>query len=156
MGPVISIYNADNTAYQTTWDVGIIRAQQPSNILTINIWNNFNGATDVSDLREPIISVLDSNGLTSDTPVPKDKWVQVNVPSVDGDNSTWTPIGGTTTKMLRANGNVTEDIIKGTTNNADPILYPQNVCTTNLRIKAPLNSLPGDFTFKIRLTAYFT
>ena len=156
MGPVISIYNADNTAYQTTWDVGIIRAQQPSNILTINIWNNFNGATDVSDLREPMLAVLDSNGLTSDTAVPKDKWVQVNVESVDGNTTTWTPIGGATTKTLRANGLVTEDVIKGTINNGDPLLYPQNVCTAKLRIVAPLNSIPGDFSFKIRLTGYFT
>ena len=156
MGPLIGIYNESNTAFQSTWDVGIVRAQQPSTVLTINVWNNRGGTTDVSDLKEPILSVLDSDGLNALTPVPRDKWVQVNVPSVDGDNTTWTPIGGTTTKMLMANGGVTDNTIKGTVNDGDPLLYPQNVCTTNLRIEAPLNSTPGDFSFKIRLTAYFT
>lgn len=156
MGPLIGIYNADNTAVQSTWDVGIVRAQQPSDELIINVWNNRGGISDVSDLREPILSVLDVNGLTANDPVARDKWVQVNVESVDGDTTTWTPIGGTTTKMLKANDGVTDNIIKGTINNADPIMYPQNVCTTKLRIEAPLNSDPGDFSFKIRLTAYFT
>lgn len=156
MGPLIGIYNESNTALQATWDVGIVRAQTPSDELTINIWNNRTGAVDVSDLRDPMIAVLDANGLTSDTAVPKDKWVQVNVESVDGDTTTWTPIGGTTTKTLRANYGVTDDIIKGTVNNGDPLLFPQNVCTTKLRIVAPLNSIPGDFSFKVRLTGYFT
>ena len=156
LGPLIGIYNKDNTAFQSTWDVGIIRSQVPSNELIINIWNNRGGATDVSDLKEPMLSVLDANGLTSDTPVPKNKWVQVNVESVDGNTTTFTPIGGTTTKILRANSGVLTDEIKGTINDGDPLMYPQNVCTTKLRVVAPLNADPGDFTFKIRLTAYFT
>lgn len=155
-GPLIGIYNKDNTAFQSTWDVGIIRSQIPSDELIINVWNNRGGATDVSDLKEPVLAVLDANGLTSDTPVPKEKWVQVNVESVDGDDTTFTPIGGTTTKVLRANSGVITDEIKGSTNNGDPIMYPQNVCTAKLRVVAPINSISGDFTFKIRLTAYFT
>ena len=156
MGPLIGIYNETNTALQATWDVGVVRAQIPSSELTINVWNNRNGTVAVSDLRDPMLAVLDANGLTSDTPVPKDKWVQVNVESVDGNTTTWTPIGGTATKLLRANSGVTTDIISGDVNNGDPLLYPQNVCTTKLRIMAPLNSTPGDFSFKIRLTGYFT
>lgn len=156
MGPLIGIYNETNTALQATWDVGIVRAQIPSSELTINVWNNRNGTVAVSDLRDPMLAVLDPNGLTASTPVPKDQWVQVNVESVDGNTTTWTPIGGTATKLLRANSGVTTDIISGDVNNGDPLLYPQNVCTTKLRIVAPLNSTPGDFSFKIRLTGYFT
>ena len=63
MGPLIGIYNETNTALQATWDVGIVRAQVASDELTINIWNNRTGATDVSDLREPMLAVLDPNGL---------------------------------------------------------------------------------------------
>ena len=156
MGPLIGIFDETNTAIQATWNVGIVKAQAPSAELTINIWNNKTGTVDVSDLRDPMLAVLDSNGLTANTPVPQDKWVQVNVESVDGNTTTWTPIGGTTTKLLRANDGVTEDVIKGTINNGDPLLYPQNVCTAKLRIVAPLNSIPGNFTFKIRLTGYYT
>ena len=156
MGPLIGLYDSTSSSLVGTYDWGTIKAQTPTPVLTIQVWNNKNGKDDVSDLKEPQIEVLDSNGLTADTDVPKFKWVQVNIPSVDGNNSTWTPIGGTTTEMLMANGGVTDNTIKGTINDGDPILYPQNVCTTNLRIEAPLNSTPGDFSFKIRLTAYFT
>ena len=156
VGPLISIYNIDHTAFQTTWDVGTIRATQPSPELVINVWNNRGGSNDVSDLREPTLAVLDANGLTADTPVPRDKWVQVNVESVDGNSNTWTAIGGNVTKVLRANNFVTDDVIKGTANNGDPTMYSQNVCTVKLRLVAPLNSDPGDFSFKVRLTAYFT
>lgn len=157
MGPLIGLYDSTNTTTVSTWDVGTIKAQTPTEPKTINIWNNKSGSTDVSDLKEPEIAVFDSNGLTADTDVPRDKWVQVNVPSVDGNTTTFTPIGGAVTKMVRANNNVsTEYIIKGTANDGDPISYPQNVATVSFRLEAPINSTPGDKTFKIRIIGYYT
>nr|DAL58555.1 MAG TPA_asm: hypothetical protein [Caudoviricetes sp.] len=157
MGPLIGLYDNTSTSLVGTYDWGTIKAQTPTPVLTIQVWNNKNGQEDVSDLKEPQIEVLDSNGLTADSDVPKDKWVQVNIPSVDGNDSTWTPIGGADVKQIRANNNVSAElIIKGTKNDGDPISYPQNVATVNVRLQAPINSTPGDKTFKIRLTGYYT
>ena len=121
MGPLIGLYDSTSSSLVGTYDWGTIKAQTPTPVLTIQVWNNKNGKDDVSDLKEPQIEVLDSNGLTADTDVPKFKWVQVNIPSVDGNNSTWTPIGGTTTKMIRADGLASTDgnVIKGTANDGN-------------------------------------
>ena len=157
MGPLIGIYDSTNTSILGTWDAGTIKAQVPTTPLTVNIWNNKAGAADVSDLKSPEIAVFDYNGLTADTDVPKDKWVQVYVASVDGSTPSYTAIGGSVTKTFRANSNVgTEYVIKGTANDGDPLAYPQNVATVNIRLEAPLNSIPGDKTFKIRIIGYYT
>ena len=103
MGPKITLYDSNNTAPVGTHDFGNIKAQVPSNVLAINIWNNKDGQDAVSDLREPEIEVLDINGLTADTDVPRDKWVQVNVPAIDGNDTTFVAIGGDVTKKIRAN-----------------------------------------------------
>ena len=157
MGPKITLYDSNNTAPVGTHDFGNIKAQVPSNVLAINIWNNKDGQDAVSDLREPEIEVLDINGLTADTDVPRDKWVQVNVPAIDGDDTTFVAIGGDVTKKIRANNNVsTEYIIKGTPNTGDPVLNPENVCSVKFRLVAPINSTPGNKAFKIRIVGYYT
>lgn len=157
MGPLIGLFDSNNSSLVGSKDFGTIRSQVPSEILTINVWNNHGGTEDVSDLREPEIEVLDTNGLTATTDVPRDKWVQVNVPSIDGDEATYTAIGGEVKKKLRANNNVsTEYVIKGTSNNGDPILSASNVATVNIRLVAPMNSVPGPKSFKIRLVGYYT
>ena len=156
MGPQIALYNATNTDLLSTWDIGTLRAQVPSEILTVNIWNNKGGAVSVSDLKEAFLMVLDSTGDTANDDVAKDRWIQVNEPSVDGDTSVWTPIGGTVGKNIKANGGVSDYSISGRANDGVAANSPQNVCTLNLRAVAPPNSDAGDKYFKVRINGYFT
>ena len=133
-GPNIAIYNADNSNLVSIWNVGTVKAQTPSAVFTVNIWNN--------------------KGNTANTEVPKNKWVEINVPSVDGNNSTWTAIGGSTIKNIKAAGQ-TDFSISGAINNGN-ITDTSNFCTCSFRINAPINSTPGTKDFNIRLTGYFT
>jgi hypothetical protein len=156
MGPVITLYDITNTTVVTTWDVGVVQAQIPSASLTINIWNNKGQSAAVSDLKECNITVLDSSGDTANDDVARDKWIQINEPSVDGNTTTWTQIGGSTTKDIKANSGVSGNTISGVANDGNIISSPSNVCTVNFRVVAPINSTPGNKTFKIRLIGYYT
>lgn len=153
--PRIAIYNQSHTALVSEWNVGTVKAQIPSTPLTINIWNNKGGSDDVSDLKECYIGVYDSTGNTADTDVPKYKWVEINVPSIDGNSTTWTAIGGTVTKNVKANGGVSDFSIKGVHNDGSQT-NTSNFCTCSFRINPPINSATGTKTFNIRLTGYFT
>ena len=101
--------------------------------------------------------VLDGSGDTSNEDVARDKWVQVNVPSIDGNSNVWTAIGGTEGKDIKCDDyTITENTIKGTANDGIEANSPGNVATVNLRIVAPPNSNPGTHSFRCRLVAYFS
>ena len=36
-GPAISIYDSTHTSLVSTWNVGVVKAQTPSKVLTVNI-----------------------------------------------------------------------------------------------------------------------
>lgn len=154
-GPSIALYDSANTNIVSTWNVGTVQAQVPSAELTVNIWNNKGGSTAVSDLRDCSITVLDSNGSTYTEDVARDKWVEINCQAVDGNTTTWTAIGGTTTKSVKANTGVDENSISGTAN-AGTDTNTANCSTIKLRVNAPINSEPGTKNFKVRLTGYYT
>ena len=154
--PVITLYNETHADLIATWPIGTVKAQVPSDILTVHIWNNRNGSTDVSDLKDCTIGVYDANGSTANEDVAKDRWVQINVPSVDGTDTTWTRIGGETTKQIRANSDVTDFSISGTQNNGVIGTSGRNFSTIRLRVNAPINSVPGNKSFKVRLIGYYT
>ena len=157
MGPQIAIYNATSTELVSSWDVGTLKSQRPSEVLCIKIWNNKQGITSVSDLKECYLMVLDGSGDTSNEDVARDKWVQVNVPSIDGNSNVWTAIGGTEGKDIKCDDyTITENTIKGTANDGIEANSPGNVATVNLRIVAPPNSNPGTHSFRCRLVAYFS
>lgn len=159
MGPQIAIYNSTNTDLVYNWDVGTLKAQRPSDVLSVKIWNNKGGATAVSDLKECYLMVLDGIGDTANDDVAKDKWVQVNVPSMDGNTNVWEPIGGTSGKNLKCDdATVPQDecTIYGEANDGIEAHSPKNVATVNLRVVAPPNSTPGDKNFKCRIVGWFS
>ena len=155
-GPNIAIYDSNNTSTVSTWNVGTVQAQTPSAELVVNIWNNKGGQSAVSDLKDCTVTVLDSNGSTYTEDVAREKWVQVNVQSIDGNDTTWTAIGGETTHGIRANSGQTENTISGAVNNGQAASSGPNVCTAKFRINTPINATPGSKSFKIRLTGYYT
>ena len=153
--PVIALYDSTHTNLLSVWNAGTVKANDPSNPLVVNIWNNKSGTAAVSDLKDCVIGVYDSNGTTANDDVAKDKWVEINVESVDGDTTTWTKIGGSTTKQIRANSGVTDFSIPGAANTG-AATATTNYATIQLRINAPINSTPGNKQFKVRLTGYYT
>ena len=154
--PAIELYNESHAELVATWPIGTVKAQVPSDILTVHIWNNRNGFVDVSDLKDCVVGVYDANGSTANEDVAKDKWVQINVPSVDGTDTTWTRIGGEDTKQIRANADVTDFSISGAQNDGAIGTNGKNFSTIRLRVNAPINSIPGNKSFKVRLIGYYT
>ena len=158
MGPQMGIYNESNSALITSWNLGKIVSQVPSTVLTVNVWNNKGGSDVVSDLKNAYVAVVDYNGETAVDEVAKNKWIQVNIPSIDGDDTTYTPIGGAVTRDIRANGGITDNsaTISGKPNNGLSGDSPSNVCTLNFIVVPPPNSIPGEKLFKIRIGGWFS
>ena len=72
---------------------------------------------------------------------------------------TWTQVGGSTVKFLRAVGVAAADgnIIKGTVNDgvANTIGSKVNYTEINIKVHVPLNAVPGTKSWKMRLTGYY-
>lgn len=153
--PSITVVN-DVDASISNWDCGTVQANFDGPILEIKIWNNRGGSNALSDLKDVSITTLDIDGGAS-TDVVAGKWVQVNVPEIDGDLTTWTAIGGTTTKQLRADGLLPADgaVIRGVANDGTYSNAKTNYCTLRLKVHVPLNAQPGGKTWKTRLNGYY-
>jgi hypothetical protein len=155
--PSITVVNASSNTTQTNWSCGVVKANNSSAVLTIQIWNNRGGSTALADLRDASITALDIDGGNSSDPV-ANKWLHVNVPEMDGASS-WTPVGGTSTKFIRGDTvTATEgNIIKGTANdgNASTTASKVNYTTVNLRVDVPVNATPNTYNFKTRINGYY-
>lgn len=160
MGPQISIYDSNNAQLFTTWDLNNIQSQQATDILTVYVWNNRVGEdpTKVSDLKNAYVTVVDENGETANGEVAKNKWVQVNIPNIDKDETTFFPIGGSTTRGIRGGGNLTENVLKPAiqTDSDKELADRECVCKLNFVIIPPPNSTPGEKRFKIRIGGWFS
>lgn len=154
--PSITVVDTNDRTV-TNWDNGVVQANNESSILSIIIWNNRGGNTALSDLKEANITALDSDGRAI-TEVVTDKWVRVNVPSIDGNSSTWTPVGGNTAKSLRADGVASSEgfVIKGIANDGSLANATENYCSVNLKTKVPAGVEAGIRDWKMRINGYFT
>ena len=158
VAPVLSVVDVNDVAV-TSWDNGVVQANSASPILEIIIWNNRGGETAVADLKEANITALDIDGRAI-TEVVQGKWVNVNVPQVDGNTTTWTKIGGNTAKMIRADGLNTASgyVIKGTANdgNKATAASKSNYCTVRLKTVVPAGTSAGIRDYRIRINGYWT
>ena len=152
--PRITIVNDIGTTV-ASWNCGTVQAANYSNVLTILVWNNKGESTAVSDLKDASITTVDIDGGTS-SDVVQGKWVQVNVPSMDGD-STWTAIGGSTVKYIRADGlgAAAGNVIRGTANDGSVLNSKTNYATCRLKVYVPINATPGTKMWKTRLNGYY-
>jgi hypothetical protein len=141
----------------TIWDAGVVMANNDSNVLSITLWNNRGGSTNLSDLKEANITTLDPDGGAL-TDVVANKWVRVNTPALDGSTSVWTPVGGNVVKMLRADGCTAADgyVIKGTANDGTLANAKPNYVTINLKHHVPAGATTGIRDFKTRINGYYT
>ena len=155
--PSITVVNASTNATQTNWAAGVVKANQSSAVLGIRIWNNRGGSTALADLRDTSITSLDIDGGNTSDPV-ANKWLKVNVPTMDGASS-WTAVGGTTTKFIRAETVTASEgnVLKGTANdgNAATTASKKNYVNVNLRIDVPINATPATYNFKARINGYY-
>lgn len=156
--PVITVVD-DADAEVKSWDNGVVQANSESAILTILVWNNKGGGITVSDLKEANITSLDIDGKAV-SEIVQNKWVQVHLPYYDENPNEWTPIGGTTAKMLRADGltDPTDFTIRGNINNGDKedTDAKQNYCTIQLKTVVPSGTTAGVRDFRIRINGYWT
>lgn len=140
------------------WDVGVCQANNDSAILTILVWNNRGGGAALSDLKDANITSLDVDGGSS-SEVVAGKWVRINSPVVDGNNTTWTQVGGSTVKYIRADGLSSADgnTISGAVNdgNKNTASSKKNYSTVNIKVHVPLNANPGIKNFKMRINGYY-
>ena len=153
--PSITIVNdADVTV--ASWDSGTVQANTDSAILKIHIWNNRGGSSALSDLKDASITTLDIDGGSS-SDVVAGKWVQVNCACVDGSETVWQAVGGTTVKFIRADSLNASDgyVIRGTTNDGTFSNSKANYSTCRLKVHVPLNATPGTKTWKTRLNGYY-
>jgi hypothetical protein len=141
----------------TNWDAGVVQANNESAVLTILIWNNRGGSVALSDLKEANITSLDTDGRAV-TDIITGKWIRINVPSIDGNTTTYTPVGGATVKNIRADGLGSTDgyVLKGTANDGIAANSRNNYSTVNLKIKIPAGVTAGIRDYKIRINGYFT
>lgn len=141
----------------TNWDNGVVQANSEGAILSLIVWNNRGGAVALSDLKEANITALDVDGRAI-TEVVTNKWVRVNVPSIDGSTNVWTPVGGSIAKSLRADGVDPTDgfVIKGEANDGSLENSKNNYCTVNLKTKVPAGVEAGIRDWKMRIQGYFT
>ena len=155
--PSITIMDESDRSV-TNWDAGVVQASNESAVFSIYVWNNRNGSTAISDLKDVTITALDIDG-SSNGELVAGKWVRVNVPKVDGNVSTWTPVGGSDGKHLQAEAvtAASDFTIKGTINdgNKNTTSSKQNYCKVNLKVVVPVNATPGTKTYKIRVNGYY-
>ena len=111
--PIVSWYEADNkkaSEVKDTVNFGTVDADSDSNQKVFYIWNNRNGATDVSKMEEVTYTTRDRDGGVGDTPgniveAVRDNWFQVRVDSLN--ELSFTAVGKDGVKQVGTNGSTT-------------------------------------------------
>lgn len=148
--PIVTFYNASNTTQQTEYAVGVVDAGTVSADTAFLIWNNRGGTADVADMTNCTITTKDSLGGNTGEPV-INKWMEVRVDSLS--ETTFTAIGGTTTKLIQAGGLSAGDAgkIKGTINDGS-VGATSNYSRVTLHVNAPATATAGNFSILTRVS----
>ncbi|AEO93620.1 gp361 [Bacillus phage G] len=146
--PVITWYKANNIDQATKYDVGIVDAGSISPDTTMLIWNNRGLQTDVSDMTSCTITTKDISGGNSGEII-TNTWIRVKVDSMQ--EQSFTPIGGTVTKEIRAAG-APAGVIKGTSNDGIAENSAMNFAKVTLHANVPQIATAGNFDFITRVS----
>jgi len=151
--PIISWYNVDNTSQVTQWQLGTIDAGTVSPDTTFLIWNNRGGSTAVSDATNCTITTKDiAGGNTGDLVV--GKWIEVRVDTMGEAN--FTPIGGTSTKAVKAGGSAPAGTISGEINDGTKVNALNNYAQVTLHANVDPLAVAGNIDFLVRLSYQYT
>jgi len=148
--PIVSWYNAANDTQQTSWDLGVVDAGSVSADTQFLIWNNRGGGSAVSDMTNCTITTKDDAGGDTGALV-TDTWIEVQVDSMG--ESSFTAIGGTTTKAIEAGGiNTTgNQTIAGAINSGD-LAADDNYAGVTLHANVPATATAGSVNFLTRVS----
>lgn len=156
--PQIIWYEPTNTTQETSWGLGVVDAgtsDENATTKTFLIWNNRGGVTALSDMTNCTITTKDSAGGNTGELI-TNKWIQTKILSMA--ETVGTPIGGTTTKAIRAGGTVsTAGLIKGQINNG--LLTGTGAdCFAKVSVWAviPNTATAGNVDFLLRVAYQFT
>ncbi|WP_028588868.1 hypothetical protein [Paenibacillus massiliensis] len=150
--PIVEFYNATNTGQVNTWDVQTVEAGSVSPDTTFLIWNNRNRQTAVSDMINCTITTKDQNGGDTGELV-TGRWIEAKVDSMN--ETTFTPIGGSSSKTIQAGGSVGAGVISGAVNNG-ALSATNNFAKVTLHANVPTTANAGDIEFLTRVAYQFT
>lgn len=146
--PLVSWYSADNLTQITSWGIGTVDAGSTSPDTTFLIWNNRGGAAAVSNMESCTITTKDSaGGDTGELVV--DKWIQVRVDAMS--ETTFTAIGGTSTKSIKAGGTAGAGIIEGAINDGTVANAANNFAQVTLHAVPLATATAGNVDFLLRV-----
>lgn len=146
--PLVSWYSADNITQISSWEIGTVDAGSTSPDITFLIWNNRAGVTLVSDMTSCTITTKDSaGGDTGELVV--DKWIQVRVDTMS--EGTFTAIGGTVAKSIKAGGTAGAGTIEGAINDGTMVGAPNNFAQVTLHAVPLATATAGNVDFLLRV-----
>lgn len=162
--PIITIMNSSNSTAVSEWHLGTLKSTVPSDILSINVWNNKGGAVDVSDLVDVVITTVNINGGNTDEEAVVNKWTYACVTATatagsDGVKK-FTQIGGDTGTPVAADGvsgnDLTNHVIKGTANDGTSANSRKNFASIKLKVIPPVNASAGSHRWRVKIQGYFS
>ncbi|MVP00796.1 hypothetical protein [Paenibacillus lutrae] len=146
--PAVQWFNASNTTQVSTWDIGTVDAGSVSSDTVFYIWNNRGGSAAISDMINCTITTKDSSGGNTGEII-TNKWIKVKVDSMN--ETTYTPIGGTDTKVIQAGASAGAGTIKGTANDGTVSNSVANYAKVSLHANVPTTATAGNFSFLTRV-----
>ncbi|GMX64369.1 hypothetical protein Elgi_36380 [Paenibacillus elgii] len=159
--PVVSWYSMENTTQITQWPIGTIDAGNTSPDTTFLIWNNRGGSTAVSDMTNCTITTKDvsgGNGGTDANNITNEvvfkKFIEARVDTMS--ETTFTPIGGVTTKAIKAGGTAPAGTIKGTANDGTKTNAAANFAQVTLHAKVDPLATAGNVDFLLRIAYQYS
>lgn len=153
--PVVSWYNQANDTQETSWDLGVVDAGSVSNDKTFLIWNNRGGSSALSDMTNCTVTTKDDAGGDTGALV-TGTWIEAQIDSM-GETS-FTPIGGTTTKAIEAGGTNTtgNQTISGATNDGTKSNAEDNFAEATFHANVPSDATAGTINFLLRVSYQYT
>ncbi|MMZ60866.1 hypothetical protein D1872_229850 [compost metagenome] len=151
--PLVTWYDSTNATQKTEWQIGTVDAGSVSSDTTFIIWNNRGGTTARADMTNCTITTKDSLGGNTGEVI-LNKWVEARVDTLK--ETTFTPIGGNTNKLIQAGGLGAGDAgkIKGGTNDGSTSATANHAIVT-LHANVPATATAGNFSFLTRVAYQF-
>lgn len=149
--PKVTWYDDTNTQLVSQWLIPTTDAGSVSQQKSFLIWNNRGEVTAVADMYNCVITTKDSAGGNTGELV-MNKWIEVKVDTMNEAN--FTPIGGVTTKAIKAGGSAPAATISGAINdgNIATVATQANFAKVTLQANVPPNATAGNYDFLTRVT----
>lgn len=151
IAPKVEFTQPNGTTPVSLLDFDTVDAGTFSREFSILVWNNRGQSSAVSDMTQCTVTTHDQNGGNTGELV-TGRWIEVRVDSM-GEN-TFTPIGGTNSKTIQAEG-VGAGIISGAANNGTVAGAKQNYAQLTFVANVPTLATAGNVDFLIRVSYQF-